>query len=362
MKIVVCAGIFPPDIGGPATYSRVLADELTKRGHKVSVVTYADSLKDDRRYNFAVQRVLRGKIKPLHYFRYFRAVKQLGKNADLLYAQDPVSAGYPTYLASRFLKKPFVVKVTGDYSWEQACFRGTCSVSIDDFQKQRSYPFYIKKIRDFQIQVCREAKLVITPSYYLKTLVRGWGVNGERVRVIYNAVEKASEIDRNQARQDLSFAPDDFFVLSAGRDVPWKGFAVLKAVFNDLAKENPKMKFKILNSASRETILRHLKAADAFVLNTAYEGFPHIILEAMIMGTPVVTTEVCGNPEIVQDGKNGILVGFNNRQQIAEAINKLYLDLPLRQALSRNARSSAEKFSLENMINQTEEILKSCAF
>src|SRR3989344_1014064 len=123
MKILICAGIFPPEVGGPASYARKLALTLSKRGHQVTVVTYSDKKKIDDFYPFPVVRIVRSKFKPWHYLRYLAAILTRGLTADVLYAQDQVSAGYPTYLASKILRKPFVIKVTGDYSWEQALNR-----------------------------------------------------------------------------------------------------------------------------------------------------------------------------------------------------------------------------------------------
>src|SRR3989338_3672222 len=136
MNILICTGIFPPESGGPATYTAILADALSKRVHSVSVVTYGERPLS-RRYSFPVTMVKRSIFKPLHYFRYFRAARKNGAEADVIYAQDPVSAGYPASLAARSLKKPFVLRVPGDYSWEQAYGRKFTDLPIDDFRAAR---------------------------------------------------------------------------------------------------------------------------------------------------------------------------------------------------------------------------------
>jgi len=61
LRVLMITGIFPPDIGGPATYVPTMSSELVKRGHKVTVVTLSDSLvdHDDRSYNFPVHRIRR---------------------------------------------------------------------------------------------------------------------------------------------------------------------------------------------------------------------------------------------------------------------------------------------------------------
>src|SRR3989338_3033583 len=161
MTILICAGIFPPDVGGPASYGRKLALALDKCGHKIVVVTYSDKKKIDDYYPFPVIRILRSTFKPWHYLRYFLAILKHGFVSDILYAQDQVSAGYPTYLASKILRKPFVVKVTGDYSWEQAANRGLTDVLIDEFQTLAAIHPVAQKIRDVQMKVVRAAKKIV---------------------------------------------------------------------------------------------------------------------------------------------------------------------------------------------------------
>lgn len=380
MRILVCTGIFSPEVGGPATYTRILAEKLTKRGHEVRVITYSNSdviaseprgergnlqgiasspfRADPRNDNYGVTRILRSRFKPWHYFKYFLAVKKYGKDAGLIYAQDPVSAGYPSHLAARILRKPFVVKITGDYSWEQSMGRGVTDELIDDFQKLTAYPFWIGRMRQIQINVCREASLTIVPSQYLKRLVSGWGVNPDKIKVIYNAVHIPK-------LTGLTKHANEFLIVSSGRSVPWKGFGVLREVVSTLSNsmelDTRRVRLEILQNMPRAEMLRRLAAADLYVLNTGYEGFAHSVVEAMAVEVPVVTTNVGGNPEVIEDGYNGLLVEYNNAEQIKNAIRKLYQDAELRRKFIQNGKTTVKKFWLEKMISETERTLLSCA-
>ena len=172
MKILICTGIFPPEAGGPATYSKSLAEKLIKRGHEVVVITYVTRIsspltgEDKGEGDFSIVRITRSWFKPWHYYKYFKSVKKHGKDADVLYAQDPVSAGYPALLASKVLKKPFLIKITGDYSWERAMGRKFTGKLIDEFQKLPSYPKPIRKMRNIQIHVAKSPDGVIPPPPY----------------------------------------------------------------------------------------------------------------------------------------------------------------------------------------------------
>lgn len=346
MKILLCTGIYPPELGGPATYTKLLSDELSKRGHDVQVITYSDSAGEDEK----VFRIKRSALKFVHYYRYFRAVKSFGRGFDLFYAQDMVSAGYPTYLAARILKKPFVVKITGDYSWEQARVRGLTKKSIDEFQTA-AHQGVIGLIRRIQTHVCKEAQIVITPSEYLKKLAIGWGIKEKKFRVIYNAAPEVPEVSRE--------AHENFRVISVGRDVPWKGFSVLREAVEELKNEIPNINLEILNTTAHDEVLKKISNTDVFVLNSAYEGTSHVTLEAMALGTPVIVSNVGGNPEIVRNNETGLLVEFNSKDQLKSAIRKLQ-DAGLRQQLSTKARAALQNFTIESMVRETEKELLQC--
>ena len=325
MKILICTGIFPPEVGGPATYTRKLAEALVQRGHSVQVVTYSND-KPEGDYSFAVIRVKRSWFKPWHYFKYYLAVKKYGRDADVLFAQDPVSSGYPTYLANKRLKKKYVLKVVGDRSWETAVYLGITSKLLDEFQKQGEYEKKIVKMREIQSLVAKSADLVITPSKYLKNIVSGWGVAQEKIEVIYNSVELPDHFAPKQKSSK-------FLIVSAGRDVPWKGFDLLKKVVNDL--EN--VDLKIYTDLPRKEFLRELKSADVFIL----------------------VTNVGGNPEVVVDGENGLLFQYNNEKELREGILKLYKDKKLRDKFASAGKETVKRYNFESMVDSTERALKS---
>ncbi|TSA45455.1 glycosyltransferase family 1 protein [bacterium] len=364
MKILICTGIFPPEQGGPATYSAGLGGELIKLGHEVRVITYSTPTLSPPYQGGdeeGVIRIARSAFKPWHYFKYFRAVKKNLSWADVVYAQDPVSAGYPTYLACKVRKKRYILKIVGDYSWEQAMGRRLTDKLLDDFQKLENYPRAIARMRQIQILVAKEARAIITPSAYLKRIVAGWGVKEGRIIVVYNGISKVAEIGREEARRELSMADGEFWILSVGRKVPWKGFELLEDVVREIQIDEPNIKLKILNFADRQTTDKFYRAADLFVLNTGYEGFSHTILEVMTAGLPVITTKIGGNPEVVKDGENGILVEYNNREQLKAAILKLYHDPELRARFVRNSSQIVQNFTFKKMIDQAEGVLKRCA-
>jgi glycosyltransferase involved in cell wall biosynthesis len=87
MRLLLITGIFPPDIGGPATYVPQLARALAQRGHQITVLTLSDRLDhDDRSYPFAVVRLPRHLRKPLRWLRTIYQTTCLGRQVDVLFA------------------------------------------------------------------------------------------------------------------------------------------------------------------------------------------------------------------------------------------------------------------------------------
>jgi len=388
IRIIIASGIYPPDIGGPAIYSQLIAREFTKRGIEVSLICYSDKKQKDNE-EFKITRILRNN-KLVRYFLYFFNLLKLSKNCDAIYAQGPLSAGLPAMWVSRILRKKFVIKIVGDYAWEQyanSAMRISSALrtrpcenahanfdNIEDFQNKK-YNWKVELIRKVQKIVVRNANKVIVPSEFLKRIVKGWGVDENKIKVIYNA---GPEIEKLGCELKL----EGDAIISAGRLEPWKGMEALVEIMPNLLKENSNfrliivgrgpendnLKFKIKNlklenevrlidRLPQQELLKYFKASKMFVLNTAYEGLSHILLEAMATSLPVVTTNVCGNPEVVKDGYNGLLVEYNNKKQLKEAILRIWKDKNLREKLINNGYKTLERFKLERMVNETMNIL-----
>ena len=400
MKIIIATGIFPPDIGGPATYSETIAEELTRRGFNIRVVTYADRSKNQeagiKKQGYGIVRISRTYPKGLRHFVYFWKLLRISRGADVVYAQDLISAGLPAMCAAKLLRKKFALKIVGDYAWEQHAQRSTTSLkfpisnfqfpNIEEFQKEK-YGLRTELLRFLERVVAKKADVIITPSEYLKKLVIGWGVPEDKIKVIYNAYteqnNKFQAFVPSSGRGVSNFKFQGDVIISVGRLVPWKGFGALIEIMPELFKENPNFKLLIVGEGPQKENLKsqisnlklnekvillgkvshaeleaYLKMAKMFVLNTAYEGLSHQLLEALAAELPVVTTNVCGNPEVITDGENGILVDFNDKMALKKAVSRLWKDRVLTEKFIQNGKKTLEKFSLEKMIEGTVSVLK----
>jgi len=395
IRIVLAAGIYPPDSGGPATYSQLIAREFSERGIDIVVICYSDekmlevldvgsvgdvntseAIQQAKRSNkrsdqpFKLVRILRKHNVLMRYFLYTFNLLKLSIGADVIYAQGPLSAGLPAMIVSKILNKKFIIKIVGDYAWEQyqnekstptlrprrRYGAPTASVGetndqpdlIDEFQNKK-YDWKTELRRKIQKRVVNSADKVIVPSEYLKKIVIGWGINADKINVIYNAFKGVENVVPEKLEGNV--------IISAGRPEPWKGFDTLKEILPDLLKENPNFKLIIETKMPHKELMARFKGSDVFVLNTGYEGLSHLLLEAMACGLPIITTNVCGNPEVIENEFNGLLVEYNNKEQLKNAILRLWKDENLKKKFVDNGYKTLEKFKLERMINETKKIL-----
>lgn len=118
MKIVLATGIYPPEIGGPATYVRRLAEELTQRGEKVTVITYGEPALDDSDQPWTIIRVPSHGGSLLRWRRYAKVLKNHAADADVVECFSSVSAGVPLRMAG--LRQPKkILRLGGDFTWER---------------------------------------------------------------------------------------------------------------------------------------------------------------------------------------------------------------------------------------------------
>ncbi|MBC7106428.1 MAG: glycosyltransferase family 4 protein, partial [Firmicutes bacterium] len=366
MKVLIVTGIFPPDIGGPATYVARIAAALARRGHDITVLTLSDRVDhDDRAYPFQVVRIPRRRFKPWRIARTVSGIMVLGRRADVLFVNG---LALEAVLANRLLRKPLVMKVVGDLAWERATTRGWTSDGFETFQKRR-YGWRIEALKALRAWWTRQADRIIVPSRYLAQWVARWRVPEERITVIYNALEPMDGVAPLPVPLKTPVK-----AVTVGRLVPWKRIdEVLKAVAKVpelglvVVGDGPECTrlerlahtFAITDrvyfaGARRPEETRGLMAAcDVFVLNSTYEGLPHVVLEAMALGLPVVATAVGGTPEVVKDGETGVLIQPDDGS-LGSVLQELVNDPAGRRRLGEAAcRWVRENFAAEQMVEQT---------
>ena len=317
MKVLVTVGIFPPDIGGPATFVPKIANYFQNElNYEIDILTLSDSKNLDIEDKFFVKRIDRNLPIIYRWLKTIFTVYKLGKNKDLIFVNG---LGTETTIANIFLKKKIIRKIVGDPVWERAYNKGKVSENFDEFQV-KNYGFSIslqKKVRNFSI---KNSDIVITPSQHLKNFILNLGFKN-KIETIHNGIT----IPEESAKK---FTNDQTNITIVSRLVTHKNIEKIIAAISDL--NNSLIKLNIigdgpelnqlqsiaLKSDYKENIIFHGKLqrddinniflnSDIYVQASNYEGLPHSLLEAMSYGIPVLCTPVGECKELLGNEDRG---------------------------------------------------------
>src|SRR5881275_1685523 len=177
MRVLVVSGIWPPDVGGPATHAPEVADMLAARGHRVVVLTTASAQPAERDY--PVRWVSRTFPPGVRHAAVAAEVARLSHNADVIYATSMI--GRSAFAA----RAPLVVKVAGDPAFERSLRRGLFAGTLAEFQAAR-LGARGEALRRWRTATARRAARLLAPSEFLRAIVIGWGIPAEHVGVLPN--------------------------------------------------------------------------------------------------------------------------------------------------------------------------------
>jgi len=205
---------------------------------------------------------------------------------------------------------------------------------------------------------------VVAVSGDIADKLRQKGLAREKIAVVYNGVDaRFAPRDRAAARRQLGLPENRFILLFVGLLVPIKGLDMLlegmriigrgdllcALVGDGSQKEELKQlavrsgldgQMLFVGQRPVEEVSTWMNSADALVLPSRSEGRPNVVLEAQASGLPVIATCVGGTPELVQHGKNGLLVESGDARGLADQIVQLVDDDSLRDRLGKAGRES----------------------
>jgi glycosyltransferase involved in cell wall biosynthesis len=195
-------------------------------------------------------------------------------------------------------------------------------------------------------------------------LVLSWGVPADRVTLLPNPAPRADEAEPFEvgAHPVLAFAGR----LTAQKDLA-TAFAAIRDTRLLIAGEGPERErleslagsnVEFLGPLPRAQVLGVLQAADASILTSLWENFPHGVVESLAVGTPVIATHTGGVAEIVRDGENGLLVEPGDVDAFAAAVQRYLEDGALRERLRANAAPSVAEFDRDEVYGRLESILE----
>ena len=371
MNVLIVTGIWPPDVGGPASHAPELAAFLQSRGHGVEVVTTADVPPEPRGY--PVRAVPRRYRSGVRHYRGAALVHQRARENDVVYTTGMFGR---SALGATLARRPYVLKLTADPAFERSRRRGLVGGDVDEFQQTHVGPAVaaLRLARDVEL---RRAAHVFCPSTYLRQLAISWGVEPSRISVLPNPAPPVPELpSRDELKR--AFGLNGATIAFAGRLTAQKSLsraleavraadgvrlviagdgpdrATLEAQAERLGLDD---RVRFLGAQPRERVVELFHAADATILTSSWENFPHTVVEALAVGTPVLAMEAGGVGEVVEDGVNGLLVPAGDTSALAEAVRRYFGDADLRDGLRSRAAASVDDLSAERIFGELEATL-----
>ena len=358
-------GIFPPDIGGPATFvpkiAKYFQDELN---YEIEILTLSDNKNSNINDDFSVKRIDRNLPIIYRWLKTIFTIYKLGKNKDLIFVNG---LGTEATIANIFLNKKIIRKIVGDPVWERAYSKAKISESFDEFQV-KNYGFSIslqKKVRSFSI---KKSDIVVTPSQHLKNFILNLGFKN-KIEIINNGVFIPEE-------NTNIFTNDQINITIVSRLVSHKNIEKIIKAISDL--NSPLINLNIigdgpelnqlqkisLESNNKDNIIFHGKLnrdeinhiflkSDIYIQASNYEGLPHSLLEAMSYGIPVLCTPVGECKEILGNEDRGYILDLpvsknNIKSKISEIIGEK--DIANKKG-ERGKDFINEKYNLTNSFN-----------
>jgi len=367
-RICMICSQFSPVVSGAEQQAEALARELLKEGAKVFVLTQrVKGLRRRENLNGLIvyREIIAPQWGPIFGLSYllstflFLFLKR--KDYDIIHCHLFYLHAVIAVVIAKLLGKKVIVKIA-------------CSRKIGDIESLR------KIIRNnFLHIISKRIDRFIAVSQEVRSELRDIGIKEEKIVDIPNFVNtKKFYPVLNKKRSELRsklFLPIDKKIISfVGRLSPQKGvFYLIRAwskaiiTYPEVALlvigDGPLMKSlkdqaralnlldKIEFLGKKENISEYLQASDIFVLPSLAEGMANTLLEAMVCGLPCIATRIGGSVDLIDDGKDGILVEPASSEELASAILRLLKDKESSKNIGNQARKKiSERYSINSIV------------
>ena len=341
MKICFIIQSFFPIYGGAQTQTYEISKRLISRGHEVHIITKnnTNSKNFESIDGILVHRVNFGKIKLFSTLKYYKDVnsKISEIKPDVVHEQGISGCG---------LKSEFPLVVFG---------RG-----IDIYGGS----FLFKNL--ILVPSLRKADVVLAQTEHMKNYMEKFSGRSES-KVIPNGID--TNFKFRNVRKELGFSDKDFIISNVGRLIPSKRVDKLIELVNSLngvkllvvgdgsemnrLKEIAGKNVVFLGKKSHTETLNIMHSSDIYVTMTRHtEGFPNVLLEAMLSGLPIVAPNHLAIPEIIDDGINGFVVD----KDFKSAILRLKDDDKLRRKISNENLKKVKEYSFDKIVDELLEV------
>jgi glycosyltransferase involved in cell wall biosynthesis len=379
--ITTCGGV----VRGVDWTESNLARELVLRGNEVTVLTsssvkkvFPDAKKEEWIDGIHVKRF--NPILPT-------SLRWMMKNEF-----DIINAHFPGWMApisswamlrKRMKTTPVVHNVMGLY--HDPCLveddQDPLSHPIRYSNMQKGFP-WLKPWRAanwFSHLTIFESDAVCALTEWEKAELQKFGVPRERLEIVPNGIKYKNY--RAKAKEDFlsKYGVDGPMLLFVGQPIRRKGLEYAVEALPKITSEVSDAKLVVIGYRKEEWLekaanenesivlagrvsesekISAYQQASAFVLPTLYEGFGTVLIEAMAAGCPIITTRTAGIPEIVKDGRNGLLVEPKSSSQLAAAALKLLGGKAFRKRISAANAKDAKEYDWKDVAKRYESVFQ----
>jgi len=262
-------------------------------------------------------------------------------------SQDPFETGLVGYVLKRRHKVPLNIQEHGDF------------FSTDAWRKES----VLNQIRFiFRKWILHRADTVRVVSARIEKTMQRIGISSEKIiRLAVRTDVYTGQGQETPADLHAEYPDASTIVLSMARFVPQKNLSLLVAAFATLHKQDANAMLILVGSGSEEQKIRdavqahnlgqavvfkewtdtpqaYMQSADIYALSSNYEGWGRVLVEAMLAGTPVVTTDVGCASEVLLDDIHGLVVPVGDEKLFSKALTTLAADEEMQNRFSHAAR------------------------
>lgn len=346
--------IMPNQVSGPNTASRLIYNSYLSDTYEFQFLTQHKHA--GGKINFSLIKDLVNQIKRF--------------NPDIIHLSGLQGSGFHAMIAAKLCRKKVLVAVRG--------------ASIDALNISSKNKFVFGKIVEPLTLRLADKVYTVCQAMEKRDFIQKHA-RRNLIGTIHNSAPIISQdsMKNFNLRESHGIAKDDIVVAIVGRMVYDKGITYIIDAIKEI--NNKKLKFLfigdepsgdnllkqhedetfdkrvfLLGKQKKETVLSILKESDVFLFATLHENLSNALLEASTMGLAIIATNVGGNPEVITDKYNGLLIPSRNAQAIFESINFLAEDKEFRHMLGENAKKYvAENFAQSKLLKKIDCVYQS---
>ena len=353
--------------GGAQRQTINIANGFHQRGYKVSIFLFYDKgeLKDFLDENI--------KVFSPHSVPVVKRFKILWIVWGIIHFFKTVLFQRPDILYSRHWPKMPMAIVGRILGVKTVCGEGN-NLKQTYFTKEKSLRFYVRqlgvRLSDKVVANSKSLGLEVKEVFKLKS----------EVEIIYNGIDIQDIREKSREEQNHKWLGTEIpVIIAVGSLKTQKGFSYLLQAL-EIVNQVRTTRLIIIGDGNQKELrdfskklsiedktdflsavanpFPYMAKADIFVCSSLYEGLSNVILEALALGKPIISTDhKHGASEIIENKRSGILIPARNPQKMADAIIKILEDNKLKGSLGKEAKKRAENFSRDKMISEYEKLL-----